>query len=208
MIRFRVPGGIDGPQAAACACPELRRLAGCGPWTVTDDGQGLLLTHGSAVAISAWTPWQTGLGGLMYQLPIDLPDLVIDQWVIRSDHAEPVRLVSGHVVPIVPAFIDGLTITLNGGLGAPASPYGRAVATLIDRVMRGDDVSPTDPQAVAVARQALATGLRMPAELMHAWGLLATGDISRLVEAASAIPKAACGAGNSNAAPPASIPGT
>lgn len=205
MIRYRVPGGISAPEAVGCVS-ELRRLAGCGPWTCHDDGQGLVLTHGSASAVSTWTSWRDGLGGLIYQLAEPLPEIAIDAWVKRAEHAEPLRLVCGLTVPVVPAFVDGLAITMDGGLGAPASPYGRAVANLVDRVMRGDEVMPTDPQAIAVARLALASGLRMPAELMHAWGLLATGDIARLVEAAAAVPKVACGAGNSNASPPASPP--
>jgi hypothetical protein len=204
MIRYRVPDGLSPMAAVQCQHPSLARLADCGPWAAVETPQGLLLTHASAPANATWKEWSAGIGGIMYQVVDPLPELKAADWMKPEDDlAGPVLLACGIVVMVRPACCDGLLLGLDGSLGRPAGAYGQAVASLTDRAFRGQVVLATDPQAVAVARMALRTGLKMSDELIHAWGLLSTGDVARLVEAAAAIPKAGPDDGPSSAGAPA-----
>lgn len=205
MIRYRLPGIHDAAAAAQMAYTALARLAGRGPWTCVDSPEGVVLTRGHA---DAWGEWQSGLGGLDYALADPLPACDPAALVRPGPTGEglPVALACGVTLPVRPAAWDGQVIGLDGSVGGAASSYGLAVAALYDRIVAAGDLSPTDPQAVAVARQALLQCTTLTEELVHAWGLLSTRDVPAIFLAAAALPKADAGGGPCSAAPPASTP--
>lgn len=205
MIRYRLPGFHDPVAATSGAHPALARLAGRGPWSCVDTPDGVVLTRGTAVT---WGPWVPGVGGLDYALADPLPACDPQALTLPGPAGEgsPVALRCGIVLPVRPAAWDGSVIGLDGQLGAPASRYGREVAALYDRILAAGDLPPTDPQAIAVARMALQSATSLTDELIHAWGLLSSGDVVLLFLAASSIPKADAGGGPCSAAPPASTP--
>lgn len=205
MIRYRIDN-LSSEQASQLAHPELKRLAGRGPWVCAADGTGVVLTRHSATPPASWGPWRDGVGGIAYSLAEPLPDWD-PAWIVPGRHAVPVALSSGIILPVVPVPADGLAVDLlTGELGDPVTPYGQAVADAFDLIADGGMPALTDPILLAAVRAILVRSTRLPIEALAAYALVGSSDLIPLVEAAAAVPKALRGAGGCAAAPPASTP--
>lgn len=209
MIRYRLPESLAPQQAATLEHPALRRLRGRGPWSCAQVPGGVALTHHLAASVQAWGPELAGMGGLSYTLPDPMPAFVPAAWIRKGSVGDLVRLRCGHEIPVAPAAADGISIGLDGQLGGPVSEYGRLAVSLWDRVAAlgaGDSIPFSDPDLIALARLACMSCTTLTEELVHAFGLISTGDLGTLFDAAVGIPKAEAGAHGSPAALPASTP--
>lgn len=188
--------------------PALRRLRGRGPWVCTQDPDGgVAIAHQRGA--TAWGPERIGVGGIRYQLADPLPPFVLSEWLRTDALGEWVRLRCGVEIPVMPAAADGMSIGLDGTIGAPVTPYGILAARVFDRIAAlgpKDAIPWTDPDLLALARGAIMSCTTLTDELVHAFCLISTGDLGALFDAAVGLPKADGGAPGSPAAPPASTP--
>jgi hypothetical protein len=196
VIRYLLDERLPLIQAAQCQHMKLQRLAGCGPWLATQTPEGIALTRGEA---NTWTaPFVSPLDGLRFQLADPLPAFRVQDFLRpNADQGNPVRLRCGHVIPVLPASVhDGLEIGLDGSFGLPAGEYARIGGRLYDRQLAqpdGQGIPLSDPDLIAFCRLALLSCTTLTAELVHAYKLLTTADLSALWDAGVGLPKADAG---------------
>ena len=204
MIRYTCRAQIGADQASRMELPELRRLHGRGPWQVGGVPGAITITRGTA---PAWGPERPALGGLTYQLPVEASAINPRDLLPARPGSVPVILRCGVTVHLELVTSDGVAIGLDGVLGEPTGDYGRALFEAFDILEPGAPAVPWNhPVLVEACRQVLLHATRLPVELIHAYGLLSTGDVWALITGASGLPKADAGAGGTPAASPASIP--
>jgi hypothetical protein len=219
MIRFILRSNAPPSAQSALDHPALSRLAEDGPWRVQDGIGIVMLTHATAPAGCEWGPEQTGLGGLVFQLPAKLSPLPIADLIRKgATDCQTVRLVCGLTVPIAPAMAGGSVIGLNGEAEGIASEYGLAVEAVSAAFEQAADAAKasgdqsggavrfSDPCWLPMARLALRSALRLPAEAIHGYRILASGDYVALWEAALALPKIDAAGSGSPAGVPESTP--
>lgn len=209
MIRYRLSPRVEGPTAALCEHPALKRLAGFGGWKATQEANHTVLTRVNAVSRNDWGPWKPGLNGLDFSVPDPLPPFNAGDWIYTREELRrqgiPVRLCRGFDIPVAPAYLDGVEILLDGSLSTPVSDYGALVSSLDVRLGSGS-IHPGDPDLVRFCHLAMASCLALTPEVIHAWRLLTTADQQRLFDAAVTLPKPEAGAPGSPSAAPASTP--
>lgn len=196
MIRYLLDERVPTLLAAQCQHPKLARLAGCGPWMANEIPGGVSLTRGQA---DKWTdPIVSPVDGLRFQLADPMPAFRIADFLRpNADRGNPVKLRSGHTIPILPCVLhDGLEINLDGSLGQPAGEYAQAGARLFDRRLSLDDgevIRLDDKDLIAFCRLALMSCTTLTVELVHAFRLISTSDLEALLDAGTGLPKADAG---------------
>jgi hypothetical protein len=181
MIRYVLPATLPALAAAMCNHPELRRLAGRGPWTAGDHPEGTCLTRGTA---AAWGPLKQGLGQLRYQLADPLPPLLASITVNATGPIAWVDLPGAVRLPVKLATYAPVAIGLDGQPEGLADEYGILGALLWER-WQGADLPVVDPQLIAFCRLALMSQTNLTPELIHAYSLLTTESVPAILYAAT-----------------------
>ena len=182
MIRYRLPTAVVGQ-------PLPERLRRIGPWEVSACSEGGVSAWLPIVpdpgAAGAWTPRGTTPEGWGYDILTGVP---AERLLRRERHhlATLVRLQCGLAVPVQPVEVAPRVLMSSGAAGDFCDEYGQLA-------MRWAQASGsfTEAEMIRLCIAALATGMRVTAELCDYHRLLSTGDLEALFEGIYGPPKAA-----------------
>lgn len=197
MIQYRVPNpGLRPDQVAECDHPTLVDLRRHGPWQISVEPDGLVLTQ-SVLGWSAteWSLWQdTAIPGRRYRMAVNQPALRLLRRP-RLVHLPclMVELACGDAIRIPAALADGSSFAADGSTLRPASAYGKALVALLDRSGRGEH--PPSSEWLACVRLAIQAGHRLTDDAISERDLIAHTDVEAYLEAMTHVPKAEPAAG-------------
>lgn len=190
-MRYRVPGkalnGVSG-------IPE--RLKKFGPWEITEDPNGMLITAKDWPAASYSESRKTPEGWDYFpSAPVTLGQLYRDKTV--QEACNLVELESGDAAWIRPAYLEPLKIFTNGTMGDPLTNYGLRARRVMDLLTARDPLGVLHPESINLWVDSIGITYRAPPEVMDDLSAFSVSDIDNIVAAILAGPKPQPGAGSS-----------